>query len=260
MIVIKVGDMAVLRILLFAALAPVLAVQALRTRRGTPRLPGASGPTAGVVGSGVAFRLAVLGESTVDGVGAGTHEEGLTGQLAQLLARRGLEVRWQAVGRTGATAAVARRDLVQQLRPADVVVIALGVNDTLELHSAARFRRDLLRVVVGVRQRLGHVPVVLAGVPPMGGFPALPRPLKDALAARSTTLDRAAARLAVLPGVTHVPMPPGLLDAATFAADHFHPSPTGYRTWATALLAGARWVSPGSPVAPGSAAASEERG
>lgn len=239
--------MAVLRFVLFAVLAPILAVQALRTRRGTPRLPGASGPATGVTGSGTVVRLAVLGESTVAGVGARTHSEGLTGQLAQLLARAGL-VRWQAVGRTGATAAIARRDLVPQLRPADLVVIALGVNDTLTLRSAARFRRDLLGVIVDVRHRLGPVPVVLAGVPPMGRFPALPRPLKDVLSARSAILDRAAIQLAVLPDVAHVPLPPELLHATTFAPDRFHPSPAGYRAWAASLVAATRGGAPSSAV------------
>ncbi|WP_326567742.1 SGNH/GDSL hydrolase family protein [Amycolatopsis rhabdoformis] len=247
--------MALLRFFLFAVLAPVLAVQAVRVRRGTPRLPGAGGPAEGVVGDGVlgdavtgggvvgggvagggvVVRLAVLGESTVDGVGVAAHADGLTGQLAGELARRGLRVRWQAVGLTGANASVVRRELVARLSPADVVVIALGVNDTLELHSAARFRRDLLGVVVDVRRRLGPVPVVLAGVPPMAAFPSLPRPLRDALSARSTALDRAAAELAKVPGVAYSAMTPDLLHEGTFAEDRFHPGPLGYRDWAAAL-------------------------
>ncbi|MGW4483862.1 SGNH/GDSL hydrolase family protein [Amycolatopsis sp. NPDC004368] len=227
--------MALLRLFLFAALAPVLAVQALRVRRGTPRLPGAGGPTSDVVGAGPEVRLAVLGESTVDGVGVGAHSDGLTGQLAAVLARGGLRVRWQAVGLTGANAAVVRRSLVERLEPADVVVVVLGVNDTLELHSAARFRRDLLGVVVDVRRRLGPVPVVLAGVPPMAAFPSLPRPLRDVLAARSTALDRAAAELARVPGVAYSAMTPDLLHEGTFAEDRFHPGPLGYRDWAAAL-------------------------
>ena len=71
--------------------APLLVAQALYVRRTTPRLPGASGPTEGLVpGAGTPWRLAVLGESTVDGVGAASHEEALTGRLAQALARDGL--------------------------------------------------------------------------------------------------------------------------------------------------------------------------
>lgn len=214
----------------------LLAAQAVYVKRTTPRLPGAAGPTDGVVdGAGEPVRLAVLGESTVDGVGAVTHEEALTGCLARELAKDGRAVRWQAVGRTGANARTVRAELAPLVRPADLVVIALGVNDTIELRSAAGYRRDLLALVVDLRRRLGPVGVVLAGVPPMSRFPSLPRPLRDVLAARSAALDAAAAAVARVPGVTHVPMAPGLLDPAAFAPDRFHPGPAGYARWAQTL-------------------------
>ena len=217
-------------------LAPILLAQAVRVRRTTPKLPGAAGPVTGLVdGTGRPLRLAVLGESTVDGVGALTHTEALTGRLAEALARDGRAVAWQAVGRTGANARVVREELLPRLEPADLVVIALGVNDTIELHSATRYRRDLLDLIVSLRRRVGRIPVVLAGVPPMGRFPALPRPLRDVLGARSAILDAAAVRLALLPGVVHVPMPPAMLDPATFAEDRFHPGPEGYQRWAEQL-------------------------
>ncbi|SFW49803.1 SGNH/GDSL hydrolase family protein [Amycolatopsis australiensis] len=214
----------------------VLIAQALYVKRKTPRLPGAGGPTEGLVpGTGEPVRLAVLGESTVDGVGAATHDEALTGCLARELARDGRAVRWQAVGRTGGNARTVRAELVPLVRPADLVVIALGVNDTIELRSAPAYRRDLLALVVELRRRLGPARVLLAGVPPMSRFPALPRPLRDVLAARSTALDASAAVLARIPGVTHVPMDPDLLDPAAFARDRFHPGPAGYARWARAL-------------------------
>jgi lysophospholipase L1-like esterase len=214
----------------------VILAQALYVKRTTPKLPGATGPVEGLVpGDGEPFRLAVLGESTVDGVGAATHEEALTGCLARELARDGRAVRWQAAGRTGANARIVRAELAPLVRPADLVVIALGVNDTIELRSAAGYRRDLLALVVDLRRRLGPVDVLLAGVPPMARFPSLPRPLRDVLAARSTALDAAAAAVARVPGVTHVPMGPELLDASTFAEDRFHPGPAGYARWAQTL-------------------------
>jgi lysophospholipase L1-like esterase len=213
----------------------VILAQALYVKRTTPRLPGAAGPTEGLVpGDGEPFRLAVLGESTVDGVGAADHEEALTGCLARELARDGGAVRWQAVGRTGANARTVRAELAPLLRPADLVVIALGVNDTIELRTTAAYRRDLLTLVLDLR-RLGPVDVLLAGVPPMSRFPALPRPLRDVLAARSAALDAAAAAVARVPGVTHVPMDPVLLDPAAFASDRFHPGPAGYARWARTL-------------------------
>lgn len=225
-----------MRVLGAAAAAPVLVAQALHVRRVTPRLPGAAGPVDGfVAGRGEPFRLAVLGESTADGVGAATHDEALAGQLARALARDGRAVSWQVVGRTGANAGTVRDELAPLVRPADLVLVALGVNDTTELHTATRYRRDLLSLVVTLRRRLGQVDVVLAGVPPMGRFPGLPRPLRDVLAARSAALDTAAAELARLPRVLHAPMRPTLLDDTTFAEDRFHPGPIGYARWAGEL-------------------------
>ncbi|WP_033290931.1 SGNH/GDSL hydrolase family protein [Amycolatopsis jejuensis] len=232
--------MAVFRFFLLFLLAPVLVVQAVRVRRATPRLPGAAGPTEGTVGTGGQLRLTVIGESTVDGVGAGTHAEALTGQLATVLAGKqpGREVRWQALGTTGASARDVLHELVPRIRPPDVVVVVLGVNDTLELHSAARYRRNLLAIVVEVQRRVGQVPILLAGVPPLGSFPSLPRPLRDVLGARAAALDRAARTLTRLPRVTHVPLVPGLLHDGMFASDGFHPGPAGYREWAAALAEG----------------------
>jgi hypothetical protein len=62
-------------------LFPVLLIQGLGVRRQTPRLPEACGASSGLIaGSGQPIRLITLGESTVAGVGATTHEEALTGQ------------------------------------------------------------------------------------------------------------------------------------------------------------------------------------
>ena len=221
------------------AASPVLLAQAVRVRRETPRLPGASGPVEGELpGSGPPLRLLVLGESTVDGIGAETHDEALTGRLAQALAvHRGRGVRWRAVGRSGANARVVHEQLLDTAcaAPADLVVIALGVNDTIELHSAARYRRDLLRLVVALRRGLGPVPVVLAGVPPMSRFPNLPQPLRTLLAGRSRALDRGARSLAAVPGVLHVPVPEAVMSPESFAADRFHPGPAAYLAWGRQL-------------------------
>ncbi|WP_344428318.1 SGNH/GDSL hydrolase family protein [Amycolatopsis minnesotensis] len=220
------------------ALAPMLLAQGLRVRRTTPRLPGADGPVTGGDGGGLA--LLAIGESTVDGVGAPDHERALTGSVAAALAARtGRPVRWQALGRTGANARVVHAELLPRVARADLVVIALGVNDTTELRSGAAFRRDLLRLVTGVRRRLGPVPVVLAGVPPMGRFPALPQPLRAVLGLRSGVLASAAAELSAVPGVRYVPMPAAMLDPATFAADGFHPGPAAYRIWGDQLAGAA---------------------
>ena len=219
-----------------APLLPLLVLQGRRVRRVTPRLPGAAGASHGRTGPGTTFlRLLVVGESTVAGVGAATHESALTGQLALALADRvGRPVEWRAVGANGATAACTREMLVPRIpvEPVDAVVVALGVNDVLRLHSPARWRRDLGRLVVAIRDRVGAAPVVLAAMPPMGKFPAFPEPLRSVLGARAAALARATHTLVRhLENVTYCA---GTLDddERYFAVDRFHPSELGYRAWA----------------------------
>ncbi len=219
-------------------LFPFLTLQGFWARRRIPQLPEASGPTCGrVPGRGQPIDLLIMGESTAAGVGAATHEAALTGQTAKALARHtGRPVRWQAIGRNGATAQVVHQELVPQLMGggADAAIIALGVNDVTRLHTPARWTNDLRCVIEAVRQQVGPIPIVLAGIPPLGRFPALPQPLRVFLGMRATALDRAAAVLAIsLPKVSH--WPTRVRDGNDFAPDGFHPGPAGYAAWGDEL-------------------------
>jgi lysophospholipase L1-like esterase len=212
-------------------LLPLLFVQGKGVRRRTPRFPDAAGPAEGTVaGAEPALRLLVIGESTVAGIGAATHQTALTGCVAAALARRtGRAVRWRAAGRSGADARQAA-ELVATLpdEPADAVVISLGVNDTLRFRPTALWAADVARLIDSVRARVGPAPVVLSPVPPMHAFPALPQPLRAVLGARARLLDAALARLpSRLADVAHVPIP---VDATPelFCGDGFHPSEAGY--------------------------------
>jgi lysophospholipase L1-like esterase len=212
-------------------LLPVLFAQGKGVRRRTPRLPDAAGPTEGVVaGDGEPLRLVVLGESTVAGIGAAAHQRALTGRVASALAERtGRAVRWRAAGRSGANAREAAA-LVATLpdERADGVVISLGVNDTLRFRPPALWARDVARLIGAVRARVGPAPVVLAPVPPMHAFPALPQPLRTVLGARARLLDAALRRLAArTPAAAHVAL---WVEPAPelFCEDGFHPSEAGY--------------------------------
>ena len=219
-----------------APLLPLLVLQGRRVRRETPRLPEAAGPSHGQSGAGTpSLRLLVVGESTVAGVGAASHETALTGQLAQVLAEHvGREVHWRAVGANGATAACTREVLLPRVpaNPVDVVVIALGVNDVLRLHSPARWRRDLEQLVIAIRERVGTSPVVVAAMPPLGRFPAFPEPLRSVLGARASALARATQNAAR--NLEDVTVCIGRMDddERHYASDRFHPSELGYQAWA----------------------------
>lgn len=220
-------------------LLPFVWKQGQRVRDELPRLPEASGPCTGVTdGAGLPVRLLIFGESTAAGVGAPDHTQGLAGQTAQVLA--GLmdrPVQWRAHGRRSVTARAAHDGLLPTLpkAPFHVVVVALGVNDVVRLHGPARWRRDVGRLVADLRARTDHPPILLAGMPPIGHFPALPEPLRTVLGWRGQLLDQAGRRLAgETDTVTHVPAPLPE-DPAAFSDDGFHPGPAGYALWGTQL-------------------------
>ncbi len=224
-------------------LLPVLLVQGYWLRRSTPRLPDAGGPLEGTVaGEGEPLRLIALGESTVAGIGARTHETALTGQLAQALQRRAQRsVDWAVVARSGINARKCRAELVPTLagRRADVVMIALGVNDAIEFHTAKRWSSDIKKLIEDVRAEVGDALVLLSGVPPLDCFPALPSPLGFVLGARSAALGRASLELvAKLKRVVYVPFRIERERCGElFCADGFHPSELGYSEWAEQLAA-----------------------
>ncbi len=224
-------------------LFPLLLAQGIWLRKRTPRLPDAQGPTAGTIaGNNEPLNLIAVGESTVAGVGARTQQEGLTGQLSHALSRQSdRAVNWFVAARSGITARESLKELVPKLvgRKADVVLIALGVNDSIEFHSSRRWAADVERLIEAIRAEVGDALVLLSGVPPLDYFPALPEPLSSVLGARSAFLGDASVELAKkLKRVVHVPFQiDGTRCVDLFCADGFHPSELGYKQWAEQLAA-----------------------
>lgn len=215
-------------------LLPALLVQGWWVRRRIPRWPEASGPRHGEIPGPDPVRLVLLGESTAAGVGVADHRDGLAGQLAAELARRtGRGVRWEVHGRTGRNARQVRAEQATVLAPDDlptVVVLAIGVNDVLEARRPTPFAADLARLAATVRERLGEVPVLFAGMAPLGSFRSLPQPMRWVLGWWARLLAQAATSVPDLRYVTVLVELPG--DGLALAEDGFHPSAAGYRTWA----------------------------
>ena len=221
-------------------LAPVLLRQGARVRRTTPVLPEAVGDRAGregVPGNRPPLRLLVVGESTAAGVGVEHQRDGLPRQLAaELSARCDRAVDWQVRARTGATATVCARELLAgPPGPQDLVVLVLGVNDTLRLRRRRHWRIDIVRLLDLVQAQLApEGQVLLAGVPDLGAFPALPRPLRTVLGWHARSLDQELGTLASRrPRVVHAPAP--ALSGDLFATDRFHPNAAAYARWAQHL-------------------------
>lgn len=230
--------------ILTPALLPILLAQGYWVRKRTPRLPDAGGALEGTVaGEGEPLRLIALGESTVAGIGAATHETALTGQLALALSRQEKRrVHWLVVARTGINARKCLTELVPKLagHRADVVLLAVGVNDSTEFHTARRWAADVEKLIEAIRAEVGDdALVLLAGVPPLDRFPALPKPLSTVLGARATSLDQASIVLAKrMKRVVHVPFQIERPECSElFCDDGFHASELGYQLWAEQLAA-----------------------
>jgi lysophospholipase L1-like esterase len=225
------------------ATLPVLLPQALYARLRTLRLPEAGPPWQGVCGTASRrLRLAVVGDSTVAGVGAGDQRLAVAGRTAAALAEPGYHcIEWHAFGRNGATIADIQREFVE---PAiafspDIVLLSVGVNDTTAMTSRRRWQ-DGLVAVANAFYSSGVGTVAVSRLPPMHLFSALPQPLRAFLGMRARILDQDLQRLAaghrclVYLDVRFEPRPEFL------AEDGYHPSAAGCAAWGNGLAAGLR--------------------
>jgi lysophospholipase L1-like esterase len=264
--------------------AGIVAVQLMRLRR-MEFLPGHPGfyvnhvvQPRGSTTNGSPLRLAVLGDSTVAGVGVDRAEESLPYQLAQRLAdRESRPIHVVSYGWAGARVAdLARGQLPRALEPlrssetaqflprAEFVAVVIGSNDATHNTAPRRYRADLRACLQGIRAAAPNARIVLAGIPRFRGalrgieplitladlYARLLRPISRSEAARA---DAAYADLAA-----EVPRRIGR-DSTFLSSDRFHPSVVGYGLWADvifeALAAGPATVAapPPGPLEPAEA-------
>ena len=217
------------------ALLPVAWAQGIETRRRVPRLPAAKPPHQGLVpGKGQPIRLLAIGESPVAGIGLSRSDETVAAATARALARlTSRPIAWRAYGLSGATARGALELLLPRIppEPADLIIVAFGVNDVTSYRSPNGFADDLLALVNAARDRVGNAAVVIGAVAPLVSFPALRWPLRTILGWRSDALQAAADQLiGRLPRlvVERFSMP---LGPELFASDGFHPNLQAHTLW-----------------------------
>lgn len=226
--------------------SPALYLQGQRTRRRVGVLPGASGPTKGVaIGDGVesgsnnAADLFVIGESTVAGLGASTHEYALTGQFARYLSTHiDRAVKWDVVGKNGVTARQTINELLPQMpeKEYDFILVGLGGNDVLKLSSPVKWRHDMLDLLAKLRKRQPKAAIFLSNCPMIKLSPALPNPIRFFLWQLSQLHDANIRDFSAdLDRVVYYPQPKEL-DIEGFFADGIHPSEKGYSDWAEAMM------------------------
>jgi lysophospholipase L1-like esterase len=185
--------------------------------------------------------LAVLGDSTVAGVGSPDAADALPTLIAERVAaamRR--PVRVVSHGVSGArTATVLGDQLAGVADTVDAMVIVVGSNDATHATPWPRVRADT-EAMLSMAAKLAPV-VVLAGTPRFHRSPIIPEPLRT-MVDRYSGLLRGQQRAAVsATGGARVvdlaaeasPRFLGVPEATS--VDGFHPSPIGYGFWADAL-------------------------
>jgi lysophospholipase L1-like esterase len=184
--------------------------------------------------------LLAIGESPVAGIGLSRSDESVAAATARALARvTRRPIAWRAHGLSGATARDGLKELLPSIapEPADLMIVAFGVNDATAYRSPRVFADDLVALVTAARKRVGDAAVIIGAVAPLVAFPALPWPLRTILGWRSAALQAAADQLTGrLPRVVverfSVPFGPDL-----FASDGFHPNLLAHRLWGEEIAA-----------------------
>lgn len=222
-------------------IAPLLALQGRLTRWKVGVIPGAEGETAGVSGSGDAepAKLFVIGESTVAGLGARTHNEALAGQFAKQLSERiRRPVRWNVLGKNGVTA----RRTIDELLPLmpeekfDYILIGLGGNDVMKLSSPTRWRRDMIELLSRIREKQPDATIFLTNCPMIIMSPVIPQPIKALLWRLSQMHNANAMEFSQAMPRVYYYRQPAMVKLEGFFADGIHPSEQGYADWSEAML------------------------
>lgn len=214
------------------ALAPLLYFQGSSARRSIPRLPEPPGERQGSTGSGPRLRLLVFGDSAAAGVGAAHQDEALLGRLVEALSVN-FTVEWHLVAKTGATTASALVHLQSlEAGPFDIAITSLGVNDVTAGITTKLWLAQQAELRETLRTRFGVAHLIVSGLPPLHGFPALPQPLRWYLGSKAQDFDQDLRRaLDAADGVWFLSLR-FTEDARLMAADGFHPGPEVYREWA----------------------------
>ncbi|MFK7750186.1 MAG: SGNH/GDSL hydrolase family protein [Kordia sp.] len=166
----------VLGAIISVPLLPILYFQGKKIVRSLPELPEATdieGVSSAV--SNTSFQLVTIGESTIAGVGASTHETGFTGTLAKELSKEiSATISWKVYAKSGYTVQCVNQKLIPKIteKPVDLIVIGLGGNDSFKLSSPKRWNKDIRALIVSIRANYPTTPIVFANMPPIKEFTA----------------------------------------------------------------------------------------
>ncbi len=166
----------ILSIPLVIPILPIIYIQGEIIKRTVPRLPEATGIEGNInTDSDKNLRLLCIGESSMAGVGAETHEEAIGGTIAkELSSKLNSNIYWRVYARNGYTAKRVRFKILPKIteRNFDIIVIALGGNDSFALKSPKTWRENIISLLKDTQALFPNTPIVFMNMPPIKEFPA----------------------------------------------------------------------------------------
>ena len=212
-------------------LGPLLVAQGLRVRKVVPVLPEPPGDRQGEAGDGPPLRLLIAGDSAAAGVGTDHQDDALLGTVVRRLSQD-YRVSWNLQATSGHKTADTLARLEQlDAGDYDVVITSLGVNDAIGMVNLRQWldRQAQLRALL--REKFKARFLVVSGLPPVHGFPALPQPLRWHVGLRATQFNEAlAADIAGEDDTAFINLR-FTEDRSMMSSDGFHPGPAVYAEW-----------------------------
>ena len=228
-------------------LLPLLYFQGRRIKKRVPRLPVATGET-GLCSSSSenTLRMLTIGESTIAGVGVKTHQEGLTGVLANELATRlNIKVDRKVYAKSGITAKRVNDNIINLIeeKHIDLIVIGLGGNDAFELNTPRKWKKDVRQLINNIKVKFKEVTIVFINMPPIKEFPAFTSLIQFTIGNLAEILGEELKRVVKdFESVYYCSSRVGYkdlikrfnltLEASDFYCDGVHPSKVTYQYWA----------------------------
>ncbi|MFT5788816.1 MAG: lysophospholipase L1-like esterase [Shewanella sp.] len=213
-------------------------IQGRLVKKNTPKLPEAAGERAGQLGTGPNVSLLVVGDSAAAGVGVSKQQQALSGTVTSGLAVH-FKVSWQLLAKSGSnteqTLNMLKRKHDEHALSFDIVVVSLGVNDVLSPISARQWSQQQAELVKFLTVEVKCRQLILTQVPPMGGFPGLPQPLRWFLGKRSDDFNQQLSQLATSQPFILLDFG-ATLQPELMAVDGFHPGAEIYQHWGQSIV------------------------
>ncbi|MDV8154472.1 SGNH/GDSL hydrolase family protein [Acinetobacter bereziniae] len=216
-------------------LVPALLIQGYRVKKNTPRLPEAQGLRSGVLGTGQALSILILGDSAAAGVGVENQQQALLGLILKEVCTD-FEVTYRLEAKTGdTTLQVLQRTKQLPNQQFDVVITSVGVNDVTKLRSPKKWIQQQKQFYATIESKFTPQLILVTGVPPMNLFPALPNPLAWLFGKYSSKMNEKLAQFIENNKnyqLIHFDLAHFKALNLQMASDGFHPSQDIYQLWA----------------------------